>query len=496
MVTKEQREGLNDRMSSVPNLNGFRYDAAARPSFRPIEDLLADKENSVSHPFYPPGSKRRGIQRLRDGRVNETTKFDRLALISKLCLASFLIVVTMSVITYLVGSDQYRVETKLLFLSPEQKNSVGWPLDKELEVLRSSQLIFLLAQDLCNQVGQVPTRSLGWNLEATACGPRGCNVATPKFGSTAEFMKWFTEELIVESSVSPGRATVSLRLAGEDPEFLKTVLNAYVQRYSDYRRGLDEEAPADFFHIAGRGEPGSTHASADSITEQLQKIDFQQRECELALNLVDSRKGVFGGFFPAAKIEGIPTLAHFQQKIVELEIAKRSLSVRYTPNSREIRNIDLEMQGVKSAMRECLSEHLHFLKRGKDLLLGQKAQLESSANPGNRCGKGLCSGRLPNGDAWFSLAGGLRVIQDKPSVLRKPMLVKANEYREALSEFLSSPLGSSGVLEMEGDADCQSEVRADHPQHERRGRLSQNSVPATLPFESRFATVRSERKAH
>jgi hypothetical protein len=492
--TKERREGQMELRKSTPKVNLFQNDPVTRSGARPPEGLPVGAEHSVSHPFSPAGCGRRGSGNVAGGRIRRASDSGRLALISKLCLASFLIVVIMTVVTYLSGVDKYTVETKLLFISPEQKNTIAWPLEKEVEGLKSSQLIFLLARDLCKESETGATRNVAWNFEATSSGPAAFDTRAGAVGGVTEFMRWFSDELVVESNVAPGKAAVTLRLRGDDPEFLKTVLNAYVRRYSDYRRGMEGETALDFFRPAGKGEPGSPYASLDSIQDQLQKIDFQQRECELAMKLLDSRKGAFGGFFPAAKIEGVPTLAHFQQKIVELEIAKRSLSVRYTPKSREIRNIDLEMQGVRSAMRECLSEHLHFLEKGKDLLIGQKAELERLAPPGERCGKGPCSGRLPNGDAWFSLAGGLRVIQDKPSVSKKPMLVKASEYKNALSALLSAPPGSSAFPHMEDRAERQFEAPGKDAEHKRNDHVSSRVERATAQVGERNMAWRAERK--
>ena len=115
--------------------------------------------------------------------------------------------------------------------------------------------------------------------------------------------------------------------------------------------------------------------SPESISRRLQKIELQLRECELVLQLLDSGKGVFSGFVPDNNITGISSLVRFQERIVQLEINKRALAVRFTPSSKEIQAIDVEIQGIKTAMRECVAANLRFFQKGREQTVGPKGQL-------------------------------------------------------------------------------------------------------------------------
>ncbi|HMK33787.1 MAG TPA: hypothetical protein VK463_01885 [Desulfomonilaceae bacterium] len=446
MATKKHKENPVCLRGSIRESNNLRSEVEACPR----------SANLVPDGPKPAVSRRAGLgsdekPRIKSLSVKNRSKLKNLALISRLCLVSFLVVVVMAVVTYLATADRFSVETKLLFVSPEQKYGIPWPLEKELDMLKSPQLAFLLAQDVCTGSDTLPVKRSGWNFEAAAAPAKIGDDPDGKYRSTSDFMKWFSDELVVETSLAPGTAAVKLCLRGDDPEFLKNVLNGYVRLYTDYRRGLAEEAEREFHEMSARTAPVSASSSVDSVKDQLQKLELQSRECELALKLLASGKGPFSGFFPAVKIEGIPTLSHFQQKIVELEISKRSLNVRYTPQSREVRNIDKEMQGIKSAMRECLSEHLHFLQKEKDLISAQKTESGRNRGPTAKRSSSQCSGRLANGDVWFCLTGGLRIIQDKPSISKKPVLVRAGEYTNSLSVYLSAALTPEGGFDIEND---------------------------------------------
>jgi len=110
--------------------------------------------------------------------------------------------------------------------------------------------------------------------------------------------------------------------------------------------------------------------SASVVSRRLQEIELRVRECELIIQLLDSGKGAFSGFVPENNITGISSLARFQEKIVQLEINKQALAVRFAPTSKEIQSIDLEIQGVKKAMRDCVEANLRFFQKGREQLLG------------------------------------------------------------------------------------------------------------------------------
>jgi hypothetical protein len=112
---------------------------------------------------------------------------------------------------------------------------------------------------------------------------------------------------------------------------LKQVLNTYVRKYAEFRQNQDEEAQQTKNVSANLSDQS---AASQTMVEEIEKLDFEHRECELALKLIDSRKGAFSGFVHGSRLSSLPSLANFQQKITELEIQKRSLSVKFMPHSR------------------------------------------------------------------------------------------------------------------------------------------------------------------
>ena len=123
---------------------------------------------------------------------------------------------------------------------------------------------------------------------------------------------------------------------------------------------------------------GSSVISPALASRRLQEIELRLRECELIIQLLDSGKGAFSGFVPENNITGISSLARFQEKIVQLEINKQALAVRFAPTSKEIQAIELEIQGVKAAMRDCVEANLRFFQKGREQLLGPKGGSQSA----------------------------------------------------------------------------------------------------------------------
>jgi hypothetical protein len=359
----------------------------------------------------------------------------------KLCVFSLLFAVAIAAGAYISMSDFYVVETKLLYVAAAEKQGPR-SLDKEIQVLRDPNIALMTAKNVCGGNSRPADLRSDWEMEAAAylnSDTRLQNHATKM--SAPEFVRWLKSSLLIEGSSSGDSAAVSLRMTGENPEFLKTVLNEYVRCYGDYRRSVAYDIPP------AQKNNAECNPVTDSINEQLSKIDLQQRECELSLRLIEARKGVFSGFIPDSAVN-IPSLVFFQRKIVELEIAKRALSVRFTAASREIRNVDSEIGEIKNAMRDCLNEHLFFLRKNKEILLAQKQELENKAGVSGKCNNGKCSGKLPNGDAWFYVSNGLQVVQEEPNLVRKPIFIKAEEYKNSLSAFLFLPFNSAeGAIE-------------------------------------------------
>lgn len=347
-------------------------------------------------------------------------------------------------VSYIAWSDGYHVEAKLLLFDRDHglNNSAGRTLEEEVEILKSPQILHLLSRDLYDRRPQ--SLAPGAHLRTAGSAPiKGLS----KFGNPDDLEKWLSKKTYLSSEVSGGMAKVALHLRGDDPAFLSSVLDAYVCRYVDYRRTL--EAGSWNQEARRHAQHSAETQPAVAISAQLQKIEFQQRGSKLALQLIDSGKGVFSGFVPDQSLTGVPSLTHFQDKIVQLEIKKRALATHYMPGSREIVVIDLEIQGVRSAMRECLAEHLQFLNKEREQLLAQKNESHRNEIPVVGSDqvpfKERCGIQSPRGDSWLVPRDGLYVLRETPVIAQRPLLARTGHFANKLIDNLA-PLPAHTVI--------------------------------------------------
>ncbi len=156
-------------------------------------------------------------------------------------------------------------------------------------------------------------------------------------------------------------------------------LVAFPSQSRPTRPDLDPLATKDggeWYRGMGTRDHSFLTRSLARIDTQLGKLDVQGKEYDLLLNLIASRRVVFRGFIPEGQAPELSFLPIFQSKIVELEIKKRALAVRYKPKSREIRAVAQEIDGVRDAMKEYVGENRVFVKKQKETLMARRAELE------------------------------------------------------------------------------------------------------------------------
>jgi len=388
--------------------------------------------------FYSPGASRAASR--------ELGKFPVSTGKAMLLLGSCLLLVVAGSAWFVADSlhsDGYTSEIKLLYLpvGDGAKNTPTWPLEKEVALLRSGELFFRVAAELCSRY---TSGSLNGYDRAAGAG------SLQRFGNPDELARWLSERLVAEPEISGDTAKVTLRLAGDDPRFLAKILEVYFRKYEEYRQTLGEEGHTQLAPVSQVSTEPDEVVQVEAISEQLKKVELQAQNCALSLQLMDSQKGSFGGFVPDGSLGDASSLSRFQERIVELEIKKRGMAVQYTPNSKELRAIDQEIAGVRSAMRECLVEYLRFLNKGKEALAAHKAQIvrkkSLSKIEGPRVKPGRCSGQLPNGDAWFLANDGLYVFRDKASVSAIPLLTRASRYKDVVLAGLFPSVQSAAAL--------------------------------------------------
>ncbi len=366
----------------------------------------------------------------------------------------------LAIVSYICLSDGYHVETKLLFFDrdPNSGDAAENALKKEVQIFKSSQISHLLA---CELYDREPACLSGQCFLQTATDARPTRLS--RFGSRAGLEKWLNREICISSQISGSTAKVRLGLRGDDPEFLRSVLDAYVCRYADYRRNLEAEACERLQQTQHQKQQAAESNLAATISSRLQKIALQERGCHLALQLIDSGKGAFSGFVSDPSLTGLPSLVPFQEKIVQLEIKKRSLATQFMPHSKELAAVDLEIQGMRSAMRECLVEHLHFLKKEKEQFLRHGKSLEHKAGSvaahDRAPGKEPCGGASSPQDRWLAPRDGLYVLREVPLVAKRPLLVRTGHFADhLLAYFAPSPAKTEmSLVKREGDSSRQAE---------------------------------------
>lgn len=312
----------------------------------------------------------------------------------------------------------YSVEARLVYL---YEPSCAADLEREISMLTNPQVLVGTAKEFSSE------RSNVWrdNRDLTirpAMATQATVTDSPTMHNAGDraagFLQWFTHNLAVVPEFSPGMAKVTLSLQGKDPKFLKLVLDAYLNRYADWRRNLEASPDRSSFRFSDQQRAFSPRtAEAGTVSQQLQQIQFQKWNLELALKLQNSTKNPFAGFLPASDALGVSFLNRFQEKIAELEIKKSCLAVRFMPSSPEIREVDLEIQAVKTAMRSCIIENLRFLKEGGEFLNARQQQPEFQQRPA------IMNTTIPpsEGMPWFVVTDGIYVMREGPDVTSQPL---------------------------------------------------------------------------
>jgi hypothetical protein len=359
------------------------------------------------------------------------------------------------VLLYIACSDGYCVETKLLLFDRDHNsdNSAARALEEEVEILKSPHILHLLSREMYDRRPEGLPRS-----EHLRTVPIASATVLSRFNNPDDLEKWLVKRTSVSSDVSGGTARVALHLRGNDPDFLSSVLDAYICRYVDYRRTLEAKSRNRLRHALPQGKLPAETIPAEMISAQVQKIDFQEQGSKLALQLIDSGKGVFSGFVPDQNLTGIPSLASFQDKIIQLEIKKNALATQYMPNSREMTVVDLEIKGVRGAMREYLVEHLEFLKKEKEQLLALNAGPPhhgySPANRDRTPNKERCGAQSPGGaDSWLVPRDGLYVLREKPVIAQRPLLARTGNLANKLIAYLAPSPAATVVTEANRNQD-------------------------------------------
>lgn len=299
-------------------------------------------------------------------------------------------------------------------------------LDRELHILQSEELRRAVARSLSvKSVGNWPS-----GLGSVFSWPE--RPAT--FGDLPGQDWRLDERVTVIPTLSGSGALVKVTASGSNPDDLKKAIGEYVSQYVDYRRSSGPTA---------RGEPrdGSQCSgvplddSIREITSRIERMRLTENQCELALGFLDNKSGGnFRSFIPSSDTVGLPALKLFQDRIVELEIKSRELAVHFTPQSSERKTIELQITGIRKAMKEYLAAQVQFLRRNRESLMAQKAEMLH-----NRCASSKEPARPASWEVQnegtnrtYSVVPGLQVRVDEPSVSCRPVIAHLEALKAAL----------------------------------------------------------------
>jgi hypothetical protein len=344
----------------------------------------------------------------------------------------------------LVRNDSYSVETSLLYISGHEVagEAAKLSLSQEIHLLKTPQISSLLAGEI---YGFGPRAATGQEkpAPAKAAAESGPPILTPpvhaRFGNKGQFTKWLSEGLSTEEEIlSRGLVKVTLRLQGDDPNLLSSILTSYVSQYLDYRRSLEPEKKENTADAVLNPPSVETHESAvpEAPDKELQKLDADQQSYKVALQLIDSDKGVFRGFIPDEQILGMSLLSRLQDRIIRLQIHKEALFVSFYPESREIRRSDEEIRDLRNDLREFLAEMVRFSQKRKEILLAQTraAGVQMAKAPKiDTPPTALCGPQPPDTGALFVSSDGISVFWQKSSITRKPFLLRAKQYIKGMA---------------------------------------------------------------
>jgi hypothetical protein len=355
---------------------------------------------------------------------------------------TFLIIGTaVTVLSFFLCTDQYTVQARLLYLTGAKARNETAKEEIESRLLRAPEIVTAMEKDLFSTAAGFRDGTSIEQVRLTSSKSAG-DIGSPQQkwapDSAVVFRRWFSGHLSVESEPHGRELGLTVSLTGSNPKLMKKLLAAYLVHYADWRRTVT----GPIQHTPETHEPALSSSKVETIAKELEKIDGYERNCLLALDLLKgARSSVFSGFAPDSGGMGIPILAAFEARIIKLNLKKAELLSEFTPQSREVRALDSQIQRVRSSMRECLREHLKFVQKDKQRLLAYKAELEQkkclSKSTGGVPGKPCKAVQFGKG-GLLTFRNGVQVFWDGSFAVKKHLLLSLGEANKALDDCVGS----------------------------------------------------------
>lgn len=356
---------------------------------------------------------------------------------------------------HLLGKQPYTVETRLMFIVADRKalERENWSPMRELSLLQNPKTSSILSSryfnimDPMNIFNKVDANSID-NLFSQSTSVNPMSVRKDLYRTPAEFESWLSRSISFEPDFYGGQNGVSIKLTGADPQLLKGVLVDYVSSYVDMRRMISAKAreKSGTHAPAVASENSANLKNLENLKERIRKLDTLLSDYQMAMKLLESNNGSTNSFSLDPSSPIFPTVARFQDKIIQLEIERGALETRFTPQSREIKSLEYQIDGVKGLLNQYIIEQVKYLDKDKEMLMAQKTELENSSQrkaenteAEEKKDMSKSSGMLASGAKWYFLNEGLSVINENPFVSSKPLLGKIEDLKDALIASLFSP---------------------------------------------------------
>ncbi len=333
----------------------------------------------------------------------------------------------LSLMGYLLFTDSYRARTDLLItFGGTDDEAAERSFSREIRRLRSPALLHLTAHDVYTD-RLLGTTGLSDTSEKRDTWGIAASNGAAGLPDPVKFVRLLADNLEITAERENQTAVVSL--SGDDPAFVKTVLQSFVEQYKAETRKRsvgprsEPPPPAALRDVAG------ARSRLKQLDAELHAVESKRKECRLALQLMKSGSGVFRGFAPADPSETSTPLGKFQSRIVELEIKKKALSPTFNPSSREVRAVEEEIRAVRESMKDWIRASLVFLTQKENALLSEKRNLEHAIRRAARPVESDKDEKTTNvGPDRASKTASVPYVIESPLTVHKPALVVASEY--------------------------------------------------------------------
>ena len=451
-ITNSKRSDGGDTFRN----KGFSKDVSAREeTISPLDDLEFGSIEAEPSPPEPKLDEKPLDQEISAEPMVKRIQWKRLYdLPRKYYLALGLALICIVIGLYLLAVQPYTVETRLVFIIGDRKTleKENWSPMRELSFLQNPKTGSILTSryfntvDPMNLFNKVDENSIDSLFsKSTAVNPM--SVRKDFFKTPADFESWLSKSISLEPDFYGGQNAVSLKLTGRDPQLLKGVLLDYVSSYVDLRKVISAKAREKQNAPAPKEDADNSAnlKTLENLNERIRKLDTLLTDYQMAMKLLESANGNTNSFSLDPSSPIFSTVARFQDKIIQLEIERGSLETRFTPQSREIKSVEYQIDGVKGLLNQYLIEQVKYLNKDKEMLVTQKTELENSSlrKPENTELAGSkdmnkSSGMLASGAQWYFVNEGLSVINENPFISSKPLLGKIGDLKDALVAGLSS----------------------------------------------------------